>query len=149
MKGWTEADIKKLEDKGMVTIKKVAEPVELKKKIKIPASTPEGKKFIGEFLFVLYVTNVNNFEIIQELKFHPTRKWRFDYCIKGFNKNGIEFKIAIEYEGLFSEKSRHTTLNGFTRDCEKYNAAQILGWMVFRYTAINYKDVVNDINQLL
>lgn len=64
----------------------------------------------------------------KEYKFHPVRKWRFDYACP-------ELKIAIEYEGLFSAKSRHTTVTGFTGDCEKYNAAQIEGWIVLRFTA--------------
>lgn len=77
-----------------------------------------------------------------EFKFHPKRKWRFDFCIP-------ELKIAIEYEGLMSEKSRHTTITGFTNDSEKYNAAQILGWRVLRYTALNYKSLSEDLNNLL
>jgi hypothetical protein len=28
-------------------------------------------------------------------------------------------------------------------DCEKYNAAQLLGWKVLRFTAINYKNLAS------
>ena len=65
---------------------------------------------------------------IPEHRFHPKRKWRFDFAIP-------ERMIAFEYEGIFSRKSRHTTISGFTGDCEKYNEAQLLGWKVFRFTA--------------
>lgn len=70
------------------------------------------------------------------------REWRFDFCIPAF-------KIAIEYEGIISEKSRHTTINGFTGDANKYNRAQELGWKVLRFTAINYKNLLTTLNQCI
>lgn len=76
----------------------------------------------------------------KEYKFNPQRKWRFDFAIP-------EMKIGIEYEGLMSAKSRHTTITGFSNDTEKYNAAQALGWRVLRYTALNYKQMGSDLNQ--
>lgn len=76
-----------------------------------------------------------NLEFVEEYKFHPTRKWRFDWAI-------TERRIAIEYEGLMSEKSRHTTKKGFTGDTDKYNEAQIRGWKVIRVTALNYKNLI-------
>ena len=81
-------------------------------------------------------------ELKSEHQFHPERKWRFDWAIP-------EKMIAIEYEGLMSEKSRHTTISGFTGDTEKYNAAQSLGWKVLRYTAKNYKSLLTDLNKFL
>ena len=57
------------------------------------------------------------------------RRWRFDYA---WPHRG---KVALEYEGLHSRKSRHTTVKGYEGDCEKYNAAALLGWRVFRVTA--------------
>ena len=68
-----------------------------------------------------------------EYRFHETRKWRFDYALP-------DKKIAVEYEGLFSAKSRHTSIKGFLGDVEKYNAATMLGWRVLRLTAVNIKD---------
>lgn len=76
------------------------------------------------------------YDYVKEYKFHPTRKWRFDFAI-------VESKIAIEYEGIMSEKSRHTTITGLTGDCDKYNEAQRLGWKVFRFTALNYKNLLS------
>ena len=78
---------------------------------------------------------------VEEHKFHPTRKWRFDFAIP-------ERMIAIEYEGIFSEKSGHTTHKGYIKDTEKYNEAAKLGWTVLRYTAKTYKEVIDDINEL-
>lgn len=80
----------------------------------------------------------NNITLSTEFKFHPERKWRFDWCFE-------DLKIAIEYEGIFSAKSRHTTHTGFTGDINKYNAAQQSGWTVLRYTALNYLDLINDL----
>ena len=53
--------------------------------------------------------------------------------------------VAIEYEGIFSEKSGHTTLSGYKKDVEKYNLATKLGWKILRYTADNYFDFENDL----
>ena len=66
--------------------------------------------------------------LVREHKFHQVRRWRFDWAYP-------DHKIAIEYEGLMSRKSRHTTISGFTADCEKYNSAAQLGWRVYRFTA--------------
>lgn len=82
-------------------------------------------------------------EFLEEYQFHDTRKWRFDFAI-------VEKKIAIEYEGIFGKgKSRHTTVSGYTADAEKYNAAAADGWKVFRYTAKNYKNIIEDLNKIL
>lgn len=75
---------------------------------------------------------------VQELQFHDLRKFRFDWAIP-------EWKLAIEYEGIFSKKSRHTGINGYTIDCEKYNLAQLEGWKILRYTAKNYNQFSNDL----
>lgn len=79
-----------------------------------------------------------------EYRFHPTRRWRFDVaCPKK--------SIAIEYEGLIACKSRHLTLAGYSGDCEKYNAAQSLGWRVYRFTPlmINRHETIDFIRGVL
>lgn len=98
------------------------------------------KDWIAENL--LMWCNEHVVQLTQEHKFHPKRKWRFDYAIP-------DLKIAIEYEGLISKKSRHTTITGFTKDTEKYNAAIKGGWKVFRYTAINYRNLINDLDNII
>jgi hypothetical protein len=77
-------------------------------------------------------------EFVTEYRFHPTRKWRFDYAIP-------ERKIAIEYNGIMSAKSRHTTVIGYSNDLEKINQAQLLGWKVLQYTPLNVGQLVDDI----
>ena len=83
----------------------------------------------------------NNLTLSREYIFHPERDWRFDWCF-------VSLKVAIEYEGIFSAKSRHTTATGFTGDTEKYNAAQQEGWKVLRFTALNYLDLNIELNNL-
>jgi very-short-patch-repair endonuclease len=68
-----------------------------------------------------------------EFRFHPTRKWRFDFAIP-------ELKIAIECEGGVYTKGRHVTGQGYSNDCTKYNAANELGWHVYRYTTWHLHD---------
>lgn len=106
-------------------------------------STPKkkkgnGSKAKGEMEIMLKLAG---YEYVKEFKFHPTRKWRFDWAIPSL-------KIAVEYEGIMSEKSRHTTITGMSGDCEKYNAAQSLGWKVLRFTALNYEDLITTIKQI-
>ena len=76
----------------------------------------------------------NGYTLLTEHRFHDARKFRFDWAIK-------EVMIAVEYEGLNSEKSRHTTKTGYTRDSDKYNLCQQLGWKVYRFTSLNYLEI--------
>lgn len=66
-------------------------------------------------------------ECVKEYKFHPTRRWRFDYAIP-------DHKIALEVEGGVWTGGRHTSPKGFLGDIEKYNTATLMGWRVFRTT---------------
>jgi hypothetical protein len=60
-----------------------------------------------------------------EHKFHPTRKWRFDYAWE-------DYRIALEVEGGVWVGGRHTSGAGFVKDMEKYNEAACLGWRIIR-----------------
>jgi hypothetical protein len=73
---------------------------------------------------------------VSELKFHPERKWRFDYAFP-------DRMIAIEIEGGAFTKGRHTRGPGFIKDMEKYNAAVVLGWKLLRYipSNVNFKQI--------
>lgn len=64
-------------------------------------------------------------ELETEVRFHPVRKWRFDYALS-------PLKVAIEVEGAVWVGGRHTRGSGFIDDCIKYNTAASLGWTVFR-----------------
>lgn len=65
----------------------------------------------------------------QEVQFHPERKWRFDFA-------WIEQRVAVELQGgtFMPGKSGHTSGRGIQRDCEKGNAATLLGWRVLQFT---------------
>jgi very-short-patch-repair endonuclease len=62
---------------------------------------------------------------VQEYRFHPVRRWRFDYALP-------ELKIAIEVEGGVFTRGRHTRPTGYINDLEKYNHASLMGWTLLR-----------------
>lgn len=81
-------------------------------------------------------------QVVDEHKFNDERRFRFDFAVPSL-------KIGIEYEGLMSEKSGHTTLSGYTKDTEKYNLAAAEGWRVIRFTVKNYKTVISELEKLI
>lgn len=130
MKNWKTSD---LVVRGIIP-----KPKPKQKNIKLPKKEPEGIIFIKNHLSILKIP----FET--ETKFHTTRKFRFDISFKIKSLN-----IAVEYEGIMSKKARHTSVTGYTNDCTKYNLAQLSGWIVLRYTTINFKDFTSDIDNIL
>lgn len=70
---------------------------------------------------------------VNEYRFHPLRKWRFDFAWP-------DHRIAVEVEGGSRTYGRHNRAGGFEKDCEKYNAAALLGWRVFRFTSAMVQD---------
>lgn len=64
-------------------------------------------------------------EPVPEYRFHPDRRWRFDWAFPSE-------QIAVEQEGGIWIRGRHSRGAGFEKDTEKYAAAVILGWRVFR-----------------
>ena len=133
-----------IEDVNAYNAKRGNAPVEKKKpNIKLPKieKVSVEKRSIAMVLFAFEASgDITTFD--QAVDFHPVRKWRFDWAIP-------DIKVAIEYEGLMSEKSGHTTPTGYTSDCEKYNAAALLGWTVLRYTALNYGNLGRDLTEYL
>lgn len=130
---WTKKDIENLKGRvKMVDIQK-----KTVKKINLPKNIAKEKIHI-EWALSKYLKN--KFE--KEYKFDQYRRFRFDWAIP-------EKKIAIEYEGMFAKKSRHTTVTGYTNDCRKYNLATSQEWKVLRYTALNYMDIENDLIKIL
>ncbi len=63
----------------------------------------------------------------REFLFHKRRKWRFDLAWP-------DLLIAVEVEGGIWTGGRHVRGEGYEADCEKYNEAQLAGWMVLRFT---------------
>lgn len=83
----------------------------------------------------------------REFKFHPDRKWRFDFVI---GNQPLDLKIAIEIEGGIFSNGRHTRGQGFMNDMIKYNEAIMLGWKVLRYATnqIDHK-IIEQVNYLI
>jgi hypothetical protein len=70
-------------------------------------------------------------EPVPEFKFHPTRKWKFDWAFP-------DLWLAVEQEGIVYPKhgghleGRHVSVRGFKADIENYAEAARLGWTVIR-----------------
>ena len=77
-----------------------------------------------EFENQLSMMKINGW--VREHKFHPTRRWRFDFAWP-------EIFLAAEIDGA-AGRGRHTTYKGYTEDAYKLNSAQLLGWTVYRFT---------------
>ena len=73
----------------------------------------------------------------REYKFHPERGWRFDLAWPScddqtfYVQTGIE-GVAVEVEGAIWTNGRHVRGTGFIADCEKYNEATLMGWLLLR-----------------
>ena len=93
---------------------------------KTKARQTKNKPQITDVFTVICKTDLR-VECVKEYKFHPTRKWRFDFAIP-------EHKIALEVEGGVWTGGRHTSSTGFLKDMEKYNTATLMGWKVLRTT---------------
>lgn len=83
-------------------------------------------KLEEEFASQLELVGIVGWE--REYKFAAAigRRWMFDFAWPGR-------MIAVEIEGGVHSGGRHTRGDGFTKDCEKYNAATRLGWDVYRF----------------
>ncbi len=66
-------------------------------------------------------------EPVSEFKFHPLRKWRFDWCWP-------DWKVALEVDGGIWHGGRHTRGAGWIKDTEKLNAAAAAGFRMLRAT---------------
>lgn len=62
---------------------------------------------------------------VLEHRFHPTRKWRFDFAWP-------DVKVALESEGGAWVQGAHGRGKHFAADAEKYNEAALAGWLVVR-----------------
>ena len=69
--------------------------------------------------------SINKILLEKQLKFHPIRRWRFDFSLP-------EIKVAIEIDGgqWAPNGGRHNR----DSDREKLNAAASLGWVVLRFS---------------
>ncbi|WP_394265172.1 hypothetical protein [Bergeyella zoohelcum] len=89
---------------------------------KTTSTTKTKKDYTG---FLNYCEKHLGIIPVMELKFHPKRKWRFDFAFP-------QYRIAVEVEGGVWISGRHTRGKGFINDMEKYNEATSEGWSVLR-----------------
>src|SRR6478736_147673 len=80
---------------------------------KLPQNRGKGHSAAG-LEHIKQVLRKRGLIFIEEFRFHPTRKFRFDLCLPAYG-------LYIEYDGLMSKKSRHTTITGFSKDQTKFN----------------------------
>lgn len=89
-----------------------------------------SKKSQLEEYFLMLVKAHNLPLPVREHKFHPTRKWRFDFAWP-------DEMVAVEIEGGIWVGGAHNRPKHFISDCEKYNNAVILGWRLLRFARDN------------
>jgi very-short-patch-repair endonuclease len=70
---------------------------------------------------------------VAEFKFHPTRKWRFDFAWPAQS-------FAVEVDGAVFVQGRHTRGVGVEADMEKFAEAMLAGWRVLRVSTNQVKD---------
>lgn len=70
----------------------------------------------------------------REYRFHPTRKFRFDFAWP------VQ-RVAAEVEGgIWRPRGAHSGGTAILRDMEKHNLAASLGWSVYRFAGAQVKD---------
>lgn len=73
---------------------------------------------------------------VRQYRFHDERRWSFDFCWP-------DHRLALELEGFGAGGGggRHHLPAGIIEDCEKFNAALLLGWRVLRVPSRGGRDV--------
>ena len=158
-KRFTESDLQALKNKGLIVEEQIKVGINVKPKpkmdktetlptpsptkipVKVPNKISVEKNAIGFILKSFHQQGLIP-EYVTEHRFDNVGQFRFDWAIP-------ELMLAIEYEGLFSDKSGHTTIKGYSKDINKYNLATLKGWKILRYTAINYSDLAQDLELFL
>jgi very-short-patch-repair endonuclease len=75
--------------------------------------------------FLMLWKHTNGPSLEREYRFHHERRWRADFA-------HVEARVLIEIEGGIWVNGRHNRAAGFNADLEKYLAAGLAGWRVFR-----------------
>ena len=87
---------------------------------KLPSAKSEGCATLALQM------RVDKIGFTPEYKFHPIRKWRFDFALsKG---------IAVEVDGGIWISGRHNRGTGMEADMEKCNEGLLMGWRVLRFS---------------
>jgi hypothetical protein len=69
---------------------------------------------------------------VAEHRFHPDRRWRFDWAFSPYAK-----KVALEVQGGLFVNGRHSRGPALLKEHEKLNEAAALGWRVLFTTPDN------------
>jgi len=77
----------------------------------------------------------------REVRFCPTRRFRFDFCWPGL-------KTAIELNGGVWTRGRHLRGQGYINDLKKLNLAVKLGWRVLQYTPDMIDEIAPDLKTI-
>lgn len=91
------------------------------------------KAALRQAYFFTLLQSANIPEPKTEYRFHPLRKWRFDFAWP-------ESKLALEIDGGIWFGGRHTHGAGWLKDQEKLNTAQAMGWRILHRTPSNMND---------
>ena len=75
--------------------------------------------------FLIRWKHTNGPPLEREYRFHHERRWRADFA-------HVEARVLIEIEGGIWVNGCHNRAAGFNADLEKYLAAGLAGWRVFR-----------------
>lgn len=84
-------------------------------------------------------------EPVREHRFHPVRKWKFDFAFP-------EVKLAIELDGGSFMGGGHNRGAQQKKDQDKANVALSLGWRVLRFSTKHLSkpaDVCDHVNRVL
>ena len=76
-------------------------------------------------MIFLHLLSERGLKPTQEYKFHPERRWLFDYAFP-------ERLLAVEVEGGIYNGKAHGSISGIKRDIEKYSEAAAYGWRIVR-----------------
>lgn len=137
----TEKQLRQLQKQGKIKGYQVHRRIKERTNAnRLPAAPNKAKEWLS--LNLQLWANEQCLELVTEHRFHPDRKWRFDWALPAV-------KVAVEYEGIHSAKSRHTTKKGYAGDVEKYNAATADGWRIIRATSSDYKNVLKLLNDMI
>jgi very-short-patch-repair endonuclease len=101
------------------------------KPVKKAKPKKEHKLSSLEKQFLMTITGLPQPE--REHRFHPIRRWRFDFAY-------VAQKLAIEVQGGSFVKGGHNRAGHQASDCEKFNEAQLLGWRVLQFNTVQMKE---------
>ena len=70
----------------------------------------------------------------REHRFHPVRRWRFDFA-------WLDRKVAVEVHGGAWVTGGHNRAGHQASDNEKANTATLMGWKVLTFNTVQMKDL--------